>query len=286
MLMEWITQLVNHSSRERALSILAWMHWVLNRTIEQSLFLTFSRQMESVSVDVLHTAIVPFLQQRDLMVLRSVSKRIRDCMPQSSQELASMLTTTPLYRYVCVHSGCTNRAFLFNTIDPCTPYVQVPTFVVFVQITKIICLFPLYSIPFLQILYRMMKQDAYNPSRLEQMELQSALSNYRSVDDCLFHLMGTPHSIMCTCTSLLSHCSNLPPSETCGHTGWCLFTERRECILCLLSVTSVNERSSELPGSFYVYMGFFAIGPIFASMIIGPIIAIAIGCVSMSWICQ
>jgi hypothetical protein len=211
--------------------------------------------MERVSQDVLTGAILPFLQMRDLRSLRTVSKRTHACL---SKRLDRCFDTRP---YVCAYDGCSNREFLYKTVDPFIAYVETAilsrTIHLLANFVSSMCLFPLYSIPFYRIIYILVRVELGAP---DLSALADAFGSYLSVGNWICALTNSQPMKFCTCTdSMGSHAAHR--AAECTHAGWCLRTQEGGCIQCLFVTTRVKSEMSTLPYSFYVYVVMYLLLP-------------------------
>jgi hypothetical protein len=226
--------------------------------------------LESVSTDIVCHAVLPFLQLRDLKSLRTVSRSIRERLPLSTESKEKY----NLCRYVCGHEGCSNRSFLYTTVDPFVDYHEVttgfllngPNFVLGLLI------FPMYCMPFYRILYHLTKQTlpliTVETRESSAMALQVAVDSYRSIDDRIYMITSIRPMDFCTCTDLMERRSDHRAID-CIHVDWCTRTDKDGCIHCIMESTRTNFHwcLSTLPFSFYVYAGVSALLPMMSLLL-------------------
>lgn len=224
--------------------------------------------MERVSKDVLHGAILPFLEMRDLRSLRTVSTRTYAFLSRPRQRERLFDSR----RYVCAYDGCSNRAFLYNTVDPFIDYAEAAvlprTVYLLAHWVSSMCLFPLYSIPFYRIIYLLVWQEFVAPDVLAMAE---ACKSYISVERLICSFTNTQPMNLCTCTDSMGDHADQQAVE-CTHIGWCIRTKEGGCIHCLFATTRIKSEISTLPYSFYVYTVMYLLLPGIAFVLVLPML--------------
>jgi hypothetical protein len=213
--------------------------------------------MYKVPHDVLLNGVVPFLQLRDLKSLLAVSRSIH--LLKIKVQL-----THDLNRYICGYIGCSNRFFLYTTVDPFVDFVgSFSSFPITVlHFSKILFLFPLYCTSFCRIIYHLYHNQQHVPET--RIALGYAIVSYMTMSKWIETITSTQASQWCTCIDRMERHRD-HKNVTCAHSDLCTLTTNGGCIPCILDITIDNLqcRISELPSTFYIHAFFFIIPLLF-----------------------